>query len=301
MAPLSLLERLQQLPDPRDPRGCIHPLPSILALTTVAILAGNTSLEAIAQFGRDHGPALAFALGFRRAKTPAKSTFSELFRLLDAAAFEALLAAWARDHHAEAGEVIAIDGKVLKGSRDGQAPGLHLLSAFVPKTKAVLAQLPVEASTNEHKAALRLLGILPLAGQVVTGDAMFTHRDVAQAIRDGGGDYLLVVKDNQPELKAAIASAWHDDADFSPLPTASEGRGGAAGPDFGQRARPDRASPSAEHDGVERGAGRAGRRPGVRAGADADDPEQDECGGGVRDNEPGAGCGGRGAFVAVSA
>jgi predicted transposase YbfD/YdcC len=60
---------------------------------------------------------------------------------------------------------------------------------------------------------------VPLAGTIVTGDAMFTHRDVAQTIRDGGGDYLLVVKDNQPELKAAIASALHDDADFSPLPT----------------------------------------------------------------------------------
>jgi hypothetical protein len=177
------------------------------------------SLEAIAQFGRDHGQCLAFALGFRRAKTPTKSTLSELFRLIDTAAFEALLAAWVQDHHGAAGDLIAIDGKVLKGSRDGEAPGLHLLSAFVPQTKAVLAQRPVEASTNEHKTALRLLGIVPLAGTIVTGDAMFTHRDVAQTIRDGGGDYLLVVKDNQPELKAAIASALHDDADFSPLPT----------------------------------------------------------------------------------
>ena len=68
------------------------------------------------------------------------------------------------------------------------------------------------------QAALRLLGVLPLAGKVVTGDAMFTHRDLAQEVRDQGGDYILIVKDNQPELRAAIQAALHDDAAFSPLP-----------------------------------------------------------------------------------
>ncbi len=82
----------------------------------------------------------------------------------------------------------------------------------------MIAQIRVDAKTNEHKAALRLLGVLPLAGKVVTGDAMFTHRDVAQEVRKGGGDYLLFVKDNQPELLAQIQSALHGDADFSPLP-----------------------------------------------------------------------------------
>jgi predicted transposase YbfD/YdcC len=57
----------------------------------------------------------------------------------------------------------------------------------MPSAGAVLGQLPVAAKTNEHKAALQLLGVLPLGGKVVTGDAMFTHRDVAQKIRDGGG------------------------------------------------------------------------------------------------------------------
>jgi DDE family transposase len=88
MAALSLSEALAMVPDPRQRRGLRHPLTAVLSLTVVAILAGMRNLEAIAQFGRDHRPALAHALGFRRRKTPAKSTLSELFRLLDVQAFE---------------------------------------------------------------------------------------------------------------------------------------------------------------------------------------------------------------------
>jgi len=217
--PLSLVEELATVPDPRSPKGRRHPLTAILSLTVVATLAGCKSLEAIAQFGRDRGKGLAHALGFTRSKTPNKSCLSKLFRRLDAAALEETLGRWIggriRDHGWEA---IALDGKTARGSADGEVPGVHLLTAYVPAAAAVLRQVRVDAKTNEHKAALRLLGVLPLAGKVVTGDAMFTHRDFAQAVRDRGGDYLLIVKDNQPELAAAIHAALHDDADFSPLP-----------------------------------------------------------------------------------
>jgi predicted transposase YbfD/YdcC len=93
----------------------------------------------------------------------------------------------------------------------------------------VLAQLRVEATTNEHKAALRLLGVLPLAGRVVTGDATFAPRDVAAAGRGAGGDYALTVKGNQPEPRAQIAAALDGDADFPPLPAAAGGGAGAGG------------------------------------------------------------------------
>jgi hypothetical protein len=91
---LSLLEALAAVPDPRRPKGVRHPLTAVLSLTVVATLAGMKGLEAIAQFGRDHGKALAHALGFRRGKTPAKSTLSKLFRRLDVDAFEAALSRW---------------------------------------------------------------------------------------------------------------------------------------------------------------------------------------------------------------
>jgi hypothetical protein len=218
--PLSLVEELATVPDPRSRRGRRHPLRAILSLTVVAILAGMKSLEAIAQFGRDHGPALAHTLGFTRGKTPNKSCFSKLFRRLDVAALEEALGRWilGRVQH-QGWDALAVDGKTARGSADGDVPGVHLLTAYVPAAAAVLKQLRVDAKTNEHKAALQLLGVLPLAGKVVTGDAMFTHRDTAQQIRDGRGDYILIVKDNQPELKAQIQAALDDDAAFSPLPT----------------------------------------------------------------------------------
>ncbi|MDY3555531.1 hypothetical protein R5W24_004674 [Gemmata sp. JC717] len=67
---------------------------------------------------------------------------------------------------------------------------MHLLAAYAPQAPAVIAQMTVVSTTNEHKAALRLLGVLPLAGAVVTADAMLTHADVCQGIVEGHGDYV---------------------------------------------------------------------------------------------------------------
>jgi predicted transposase YbfD/YdcC len=87
-------------------------------------------------------------------------------------------------------------------------PGVHLLSAYVPQASAVIAQMRVEATTNEHKAALRLLGVLPLAGVVLTADAMFTHRDVCVAVLDREGAYVLYAKDNQEALQQDIRDTF---------------------------------------------------------------------------------------------
>jgi hypothetical protein len=222
--PPSLIELLAELPDPRDARGLRHPLVPVLALCLVATLGGCTSLAAIAQFGRDRGPRFAHALGFRRGKTPAPSTLSELLRDLDADALDALIGRWLAGRHAAGWEVVHLDGKTARGSRDGDAPATHLLAAYAPQAAAVVGQLRVDARTNEHKAALRLLGVLPpLGGAVVTGDAMFTHRDVCDAIHDRGGEYLLFVKDNQDTLRADIELLFAGRPAFPPLPAAVVG------------------------------------------------------------------------------
>src|SRR5579859_4045816 len=93
-SPVSLLAVLAEVPDPRDPRGIRHPLSAILGLAVVAMLSGCKSYQAIAQFGRDKGFALAHVLGFRRGKTPTKATYSILFRRPDVAAFEAAVSRW---------------------------------------------------------------------------------------------------------------------------------------------------------------------------------------------------------------
>jgi hypothetical protein len=88
---VSLIEALAQVADPRKARGRIHDLGPILSLAVLAILAGRSTLHGIAQFGRDHGRALAHALGFRRAKTPCAATYSRVFRRIDADALERVL------------------------------------------------------------------------------------------------------------------------------------------------------------------------------------------------------------------
>lgn len=222
----TLLDALADVPDPRDPRGLIHPLPAVLALTVVAMLAGMKTLEAVAQFGRDRTP-LAFALGFRRAKTPNKSALSKLFRRLDPAQLERALGRWLAGRAAGC-DVLAIDGKSLRGTGGGGRPCVHLLAAYAPAAAAAVAQMRVDAKTNEHKAALELLGVIDLRGQVVTADAMFAHRDFCEAVRAGGGDYVLPVKDNQAALRADIAAAF-DDAAFSPSPAGPRGGRAAVG------------------------------------------------------------------------
>lgn len=222
--PVSLQEVFALLPEVRQTRGRRHPLLAILNLTAVALLAGMKSLEAIAPFARDHGPELAEALGFTPWPTPCKATLSNVFRRLDIAAYENTLSAWLKQRCPDLGDTLAIDGKTLRGSASYHVPGVHLLSAYAPRVAAVIAQIRVDAKTNEHKAALEFLGVLPLEGKIVTGDAMFCQRDFCEEVIRQGGDYVLTVKDNQPTMMKHIAAMFAESSAFSPLPTATLGR-----------------------------------------------------------------------------
>jgi len=215
-----LLEALRAVPDPRSSRGCSFPFHSILALIVVGILVGRRSQAAIAQMTKDYGPQFALLLGFPRLRIPTASALSKLLPRIDESALEAVLTNWitsafpAPDHTPQATVptpeplVVNIDGKRLRGSAQPSAdlPGVHLLAAFAPSIQAVLTQLRVDAKTNEHKAALELLNILPKrdGGYIFTGDAMFTQTEVCQAIHARGDDYVLVVKDNQRRLAVDI-------------------------------------------------------------------------------------------------
>jgi hypothetical protein len=221
--PLSLQEVFDLLPEVRQARGRRHPLRAILNLTAVALLAGMKTLTAIAQFARDHGPQLAEALGFTHWPTPCTATLSNVFRRFDAAGYENLLSAWIKRRCPDLGDVIDLDGKTLRGSASYQVPGVHLLSAYAPRVSAVIAQIRVDAKTNEHKAALEFLGILPLQGKIVTGDAMFCQRDFCEKVIEQGGDYVITVKENQPTVLMHIASMFAESSAFSPLPTTTPG------------------------------------------------------------------------------
>jgi DDE_Tnp_1-associated/Transposase DDE domain len=209
MPPTTLFDALATLPDPRSHHGRIHPLPAIMGLVALAMLTGRKSLKGIARFGRQYGTPLAHALGFRRGKTPAASTLGSTLARLGAQQVESILSRWVNGRvDPNTYEQISLDGKTLRGSRNGDVPGHHLVAAYAPAVQAVLAQLRVDAKTNEHKAALELLGILPLKGKVVLGDAMFCQRDLAEKVIAAGGDYVLVAKDNQPGLVIDIQAGF---------------------------------------------------------------------------------------------
>jgi hypothetical protein len=237
------------------------------------MLAGMTSYEAIVDYGKERGGEFLRLLGFTRRRGLCKATYSRVFRRLDVAAFEVAVSRWIRSrlgpHEAPH---LSLDGKSLRGSRDGQTPAVHLLAAYAPDVQAVVAQLRVDAKTNELKAALEMLAILPIEGRVITADAIQTHREVCAQVIEGGGDYILPVKDNQPTLRADIAAAFAEpEAGFSPPPGRATRSQYRSGHDGGQGAWPDREADAGGDDLAGRvlGRGLAGLPAGVPPGAGA--------------------------------
>ncbi len=209
-----LLELLAEIPDFRQAQGRRHPLPAILALSVAACMCGYRSYGAIAEWGRNYGVELLRALGFTHDAAPCAATLHTVLRGLDREAVERVLATWAERVLAatvaspEAVEAIAIDGKTLRGSRRQRAPGAHLLSALGHRLGLTVGQRAVADKTNEIGAIQDVLGALVLQNRVITMDALLTQRDVAQRIVDGGGDYVMIVKGNQPTLREEIATLF---------------------------------------------------------------------------------------------
>jgi predicted transposase YbfD/YdcC len=174
------------------------------------MLCGYRSYSAIAEWGRNYGMRIAQALGFTHG-TPCAATLHTIFRHVNRDEFEAHLGTWADSvvgslpAAPETPEVaMALDGKTLRGSKKQGAPGTHLLSALAPHVGVTLAQHAVDDKTNEITAVEPLLQHLVLDGRIVTMDALLTQRHVAQTIVDKGGDYVMIVKENQPQLRADI-------------------------------------------------------------------------------------------------
>ena len=227
-----LIEVLAEIPDFRKNRGKRHPLGAILALACSAMLCGYRSYTAMAEWGHHYGAPLVRALGFTH-RAPCAATLHTVLRRVDREAVEAQLGAWAEGllgeaPQTEAGEdAMAIDGKTLRGSQKQGAPGVHLLSAFAHRLGVTLTQQAVDDKTNEIPVAVELLQHLVLEGRIVTMDALLTQRQLAQQVVDAEGDYVMVVKENQPQLLEDIQTV------FALAPMAGERRTAAATVDLG--------------------------------------------------------------------
>ena len=142
---------------------------------------------------------------------PAHDTFGRVFARLDPAQVEAGFLRWVQQvAQTAAPEVIALDGKTVRRSGDRRTglPALHLLSAWATTQRLVLAQEAVATKANEITTLPALLDRLDLTGQIVTIDAMGCQREIAAQIMDGGGDYVLALKANQPELLADVIDSF---------------------------------------------------------------------------------------------
>lgn len=204
-----LVDILSEIPDFRKAKGKRHPLSAILAMACAATLCGYKSYSAMAEWGRNYGGKLVQALGFTHKKTPCASTLHTVFRNIDKEEVEAKLGSWAESVMSAilgagipeddlAG--VSLDGKTLGGSRKQGAPGTHLLSAVSHKLGVTLTQQAGDHSTDEMRIIHEALQNLVLEGRVFTMDALNTQRKPAETITEGGGDYVMIVKENQPKL-----------------------------------------------------------------------------------------------------
>ncbi|MFF0659610.1 ISAs1 family transposase [Micromonospora tulbaghiae] len=210
-----LIEALGRIPDPRNPHGTRYPLVALLTVAVCAVLAGATSFAAIVDWLYDLDETDQQRLGFTRG-VPAATTMWRLLTRLDAALLSAVLAGWLRTRTPPAPArprryrtVIAVDGKTLRGARLPAGRHVHLLSALDTSTGIVLAQVTVEAKSNEIPAFTPLLNAVEkvlgsLTGVLFVADAMHTQTGHAEQITNRGAHLLLQAKGNQPTLHAQL-------------------------------------------------------------------------------------------------
>lgn len=202
---LVFLECFADFPDPRQRGKVIYPLEEVLLLCLLAVLAGAETFVDIARFGHKKIELLRRFLPYRDG-TPAHDHLGDIFATLDAAEFQRRFVAWVAKLTGVSADVIAIDGKTLRGSshkRGGKA-AIHMVSAFAARQRLVLGQVKVADKSNEIVAIPALLDMLAIEGAVVTIDAMGCQRDIAQKILDKKADYILALKGNQSSLREDV-------------------------------------------------------------------------------------------------
>ncbi len=214
-----LAEVFATIPDFRHARGKRHSLQALLLLACVAMLAGARGQSGIADWAKNYGEPWRTRLGFTHAKGPSQSTVQRVFARIAIETLEARLAEWMQRvvaalvtgaDETERLDGVAMDGKTPRMSARCGATDAHLVSLFSHRRGVVLGEVAVADKTNEITASADALTMLLLTGIVITGDAMFTQRAIAQTILDAENDYLLAVKENQPTLHAEIATLFAD-------------------------------------------------------------------------------------------
>lgn len=229
VAPGSLLAAFAAVPDPRRQASVDYPLPALLALAVAAILANQHSPLAIAEWAARQSAALLAPRGFPVGRTPCQSTPHRAFAARCGEALADALGRYFAPTAAPApvvrgGQGSAIDGKAQRGRLRHQRGGspVHALTAFCHEHGVVLAQEAIDCDASKAEAELTvapaLLARVDWRGRVLTGDALFCQRALCRQVLAAGGDYLLLVRGNQPALHHDLALLFDPPPDSAPLP-----------------------------------------------------------------------------------
>lgn len=199
------LRFFQDLQDPRR-HNIRHMFTDILTIAIIAVLCRCDDWDEVVVWARNYQDWLKTVLVLPHG-IPCADTFRRVFARIDPQAFERCFVAWTGAlAGAIKGQIVAIDGKALRGSFEHawDSQRIHLVSAWAAQNQLVLGQLAVEDKSNEITAIPKLLELLKLDGATVTIDAMGCQREIATAIREKEAHYVLAVKDNQPTLNDKV-------------------------------------------------------------------------------------------------
>lgn len=214
MPAISFLAALNQLEDPRDPRGVRHPFSGIVALSLLGMLARIREMEVLVRWASLHWEELREALGFDRDQPPVATTISRTLAQCTVADVQAVFMAWlptcGEELPSEA--VAAVDGKTAKQAIDSDGRPLHMLSVFVHHVQVVVGQWSVGAEKTNEPMVLRrrleeLIENFPLL-KLLTGDALFAQRPLAELLHSREIDYLFQIEANQGDTLDALETCF---------------------------------------------------------------------------------------------
>ncbi len=207
----SLFGCLEQVADPRRPRGVRHPFQAILRLTLLGLVCGQTTMAHIALFARMHWMTLKEPLGFVRDHPPHATTISRTLAGVSYEQLQGALTGWVAQVVSDREMSAAVDGKWAKQSEDAQGNPLVMVNVLAHDLRLCLAQWPASEKRYEPGVLREQLGWLfeSYPGlQLLTMDALYAERDLCQAIVSHGRDYLVRIKGNRPEVLTALAGGF---------------------------------------------------------------------------------------------
>lgn len=216
----SFEEHFQSVEDPRQNAKVRHPLFDVLFGTLCAVISGAKGWHDIREYVLGHHEWFMEHKLFK-VGVPVDDTFARIISNVEPEQFRESFLAWMKAvHELTEGNVVAIDGKTLRGSYnlDERNSTIHMISAYASANKLILGQLKTDSKSNEITAIPELVKMLDLRGALVTIDAMACQTKIAKAIVKQGGDYLLAVKGNQSNLAKAVQAAFSEQRSQSPGP-----------------------------------------------------------------------------------